>query len=421
MKILFATMQFGHGYRQGTERYLRGLGDELGRRGHEVRYLAGDPEDRHAKLPLGMMTEQDPPVLSYPSAGWLSVRGLSPRHLEVLLGDVRPDLVHLANPAHVGIGLADACQRRGIPFVITTMDFWWVCPKATLTHSSGAICDANVAWADCVRCIAGDHPRAAVRKLAHLPATLLAAALAVKCFGRGMAPADVRRWFGRRTHLAACLEAAAHVIFPSAATEQAIRPLFTHDRFSRIVYGLDERWFSGPPRPAQRHEPPVIGFAGALARHKGPHLLLEALRRLGWRDCRIEVAGSELDVEYGKRLRDLATDLPVTFHGSIAPEEMPDFLRSLDVFVVPSTWPENAPFAVLEAQAVGVPVLATRVSGIADLIPNPQRLFDVNSPESLAAALQTWRAGDTPEAPPPVSTVADMTDRTLAVYETVAR
>jgi glycosyltransferase involved in cell wall biosynthesis len=92
------------------------------------------------------------------------------------------------------------------------------------------------------------------------------------------------------------------------------------------------------------------------------------------------------------------------------------FLRSLDVFVVASRWPENLPFVLLEAQAAGVPVIASDVAGISHRIPDSRMLFRPGSPEDLARALGDFAACPSPLPTPPVSSLEDMTRATEAAY-----
>ena len=58
----------------------------------------------------------------------------------------------------------------------------------------------------------------------------------------------------------------------------------------------------------------------------------------------------------------------VTFHGRLPKDELHDLLRRSAVAVVPSTWYENQPMAVLEALAVGLPVIGSDLGGIPELI-----------------------------------------------------
>ena len=99
----------------------------------------------------------------------MTVQGIGPAPVTKWLAQWRPDLVHLTNPAHVGIGIAAACRRLDIPLIITTHDFWWVCPKATLLRPDGTICPGRRVWSECIRCLAGSDHQRWVRQLARLP------------------------------------------------------------------------------------------------------------------------------------------------------------------------------------------------------------------------------------------------------------
>jgi glycosyltransferase involved in cell wall biosynthesis len=190
----------------------------------------------------------------------------------------------------------------------------------------------------------------------------------------------------------------------------------TRPALHKIPWGLEPRWFAEPPAPRARDGPTTIGFAGALTPHKGAHLLLEALHRLGWREARVRIAGGGDDAGYLARLRELAAGLSVEWVGRVAAGDMPAFMRSLDALVVPSRWTENLPFVVLEAAASGAAVIATDVPGIAEAVPDASRLFAMDCVEGLAACLQHWDASGRQPKSPSVSTAAEMCRRTLEVY-----
>lgn len=423
MKILYATMQFGRGYAQGTERYVAMLTDGMQRRGHDVAVLAGDPERHGACLKLGESVQADPRILYYPTRGWMSVEGLPASDVVPLLEREKPDVLHVANPAHIGVGLLSAARTLHIPVVVTIMDFWWLCPKHTLFHSSGATCDAKVTWRDCLACLGASDARRWVRSVAGAP-LLNSVALPILYYGKAIARGngleEIRRWQDRQSILLDALDAADAVIFPSRGAHQRLGPRLTRSRQCPIPYGLEPRWFdSKRPAPAAAKVSPerlTIGYAGALAPHKGPHLLLQAIKQLGWSKSRLRIAGHEADERYVQRLRDLAGGLNVEFVGRVESDAMPAFLRGLDLFVMPSIWPENLPIVVLETQAVGVPVLASHIDGVTETVP-ASMLFEPNSTEDLARRLQAWIADPVHPAPlQPVSTADEMVDRTLNLY-----
>lgn len=430
MKVLLATMQFGRGYSQGTERYVTMLVDGLRRRGHEAVVLAGDPERRGPRRPLGTPLEADAGVLSYPTLGWTAVRGLPAARLTELLERERPDVVHLVNPGHIGVNLLAAARAAGRPTVVTIVDYWWLCPKHTLWHPQRGICDANVPWQECVRCIGLTDRQPMARVLARLPlasTTILPALCALRAVLRGTSIAELRNWTRRQAILIAALNGAEAVIFLSEGARRRIAARLNHARLHSITVGMEDRWFDAPrkPPPEAAPRPPaelVIGYVGALAEHKGPHLLLEAVAKLGWNSTRLRIVGGGTDSSYRRRLDTLARGLTVEFVGPRPSAEIPALLRSFDLLVVPSTWPENLPQTVLEAQAIGVPVLASNVDGIAEVIADPAMLFDVNSAAALAHCLAAWATAPRATAPAkPVPRVDDMVVQTLAVYGQVAQ
>jgi len=414
-------MQLGGSYRHGTEHYVAALLRSLRANGHEVACLAGDPRGERGRLALGAPIDGGDELLHYPSRGWSAVHGLAPERLEPWLAHFRPDLVHVAAAAHIGVGLPLACRRLGIPWVVTMMDFWWLCPRGTLLRDGREPCDATPAGRACLRCTLAGHPDLSLRGLARHASPVLPLDLGILLAGvvaRGGTPAEAFRWLDRRAELVALLGDAARIVFPSPATRDRVVPHLDHDRWEEIPYGLEAAWFRDPsirPRPADPHAP-TIGFAGSLQRHKGPDLLIAALRRLGWKDARLRIAGTPDDPAYVASLRRDAAGLPVEFPGPLTPDAMRAFLRSLDVFVVASRWPENLPFVLLEAQAAGVPVIASDVAGISHRIPDSRMLFRPGSPEDLARALGDFAACPSPLPPPPVSSLEDMTRATEAAY-----
>jgi glycosyltransferase involved in cell wall biosynthesis len=115
--------------------------------------------------------------------------------------------------------------------------------------------------------------------------------------------------------------------------------------------------------PGPRHQPLRLAVAANLEHWKGVDLLLEA--------CALVAVPVHLDV-YGDgaeadALAASATRLGVdaTFHGRV--DGVRDLLLDADVYVHPSR-ADNLPIAVLEAMAAALPVVATRVGGVPELV-----------------------------------------------------
>ena len=108
MRILFVTTQLGRGYVHGTERYLGSLAEGLRARGHEVVFLAGDPQATDPPPPFGSEVDPAQSIHAYPTLGWTSVQGHSPAAVERWMRALGPDVVHVASLAEIGSATTDA-------------------------------------------------------------------------------------------------------------------------------------------------------------------------------------------------------------------------------------------------------------------------------------------------------------------------
>jgi glycosyltransferase involved in cell wall biosynthesis len=129
---------------------------------------------------------------------------------------------------------------------------------------------------------------------------------------------------------------------------------------------------------------------GSMIKRKGYDVLIAALAQMNHGDrVHIRVAGDGPEL---KVLRDQATHCRVAerieFVGALDPERVPAFLKDSDLFVLPSR-SEGRPNSVVEALASGLPVIASRIPGVEELV-FPERngwLFSVNDSAELARIL----------------------------------
>ncbi|MBO0684838.1 MAG: glycosyltransferase, partial [Candidatus Dormibacteraeota bacterium] len=131
-----------------------------------------------------------------------------------------------------------------------------------------------------------------------------------------------------------------------------------------------------------------------LSAQKGLEVLIEAAALVRDRPAlppvRFLVVGEgELRQELEQRVEELALDRTVLLVGSRPPDEVARLLAAADLFVLPSRY-EGMSIAVMEAMASGLPVIATEVSGTAELIPDADhgRVVPVGDPQRLAAAIE---------------------------------
>ncbi|MFD2080544.1 Glycosyltransferase involved in cell wall bisynthesis [Actinopolymorpha cephalotaxi] len=176
---------------------------------------------------------------------------------------------------------------------------------------------------------------------------------------QGRTRADLRRVVG----------SAAAVSFVSEALRTHAGSLgAVPNRAVVIPNGVDLERFkpevAGEPAPPGGRRPRVVGYLGHLTAIKGADRLVDIMKLLTDADVRLLVGGrGHLD----KSLRQRSSGLPIDFVGPISPGDVPRFMRSLDLLVVPSR-SEGWPTVILEAHACGVPVLGSDAGGTADAI-----------------------------------------------------
>jgi glycosyltransferase involved in cell wall biosynthesis len=192
------------------------------------------------------------------------------------------------------------------------------------------------------------------------------------------------------------LRGARHVFCPSA-----------YLRDVALRWGLDPERVSVLPNPAPdapampsreelRAELGLAGnalvFAGRLGPQKALGILLEGLVDVP--DVALIVAGDGPErARLEARTRELGLDGRVSFLGAVRRDRVLRLFRAADASVLPSAW-ENFPHTVVEALAVGCPVIATAVGGVPEVVRDGENglLVVPGDPAALGAAITRFFA-----------------------------
>ncbi|MDD1782179.1 glycosyltransferase [Enterovibrio sp. ZSDZ35] len=149
-----------------------------------------------------------------------------------------------------------------------------------------------------------------------------------------------------------------------------------------IFNGVDLTKF--PLRPKQlppKNAKIKIGMVGRFHAYKDHPTLIRALRQLPLH-YELHFAGDgDRKKEYQQLVKTLELEDRVVFHG--VQKDIPAFLETLNLYVQSSTV-EGFGLAAVEAMAAGVPVIATRVDGMKEVIGNDAYLFNVGNDTELA-------------------------------------
>jgi glycosyltransferase involved in cell wall biosynthesis len=150
------------------------------------------------------------------------------------------------------------------------------------------------------------------------------------------------------------------------------------------------------PRTLRRNGSVHVLLLSNLFPTKGVHVLIKALARAREQNSELvaTIAGTWPTPEIEAETRRLAEDLNVAdaveFPGTVTGDAKAQLLSNSDIFCLPSFYPlEGTPFVIIEAMAAGLPVVATRWSGIPDMIEHGVSglLVDTADPDLVAEQL----------------------------------
>ncbi|MFO7898066.1 MAG: glycosyltransferase [Planctomycetota bacterium] len=197
--------------------------------------------------------------------------------------------------------------------------------------------------------------------------------------------------------LAQKVGAARRVAVCSRAARDALEeriPAALHGRLQVVRHGLDASRFEfAADRPV--HEPVRVLAAGRFVEKKGFDVLIDAMVELD--DCACELAGSgPLEGSLRRQVDRLGLADRVTFPGWLPPDEVRERMVNSDVLVVPSRVArdgdrDGVPNVLLEAAAVGLPIVACDAGGIDEFVHNAEtgRLVPPTDPELVAGAVRS--------------------------------
>src|SRR5574341_391442 len=345
-------------YRQagGENNVVERLAGMLEARDHTMQVFSADSREVESYSPLQSLRLLPESLYSRRMAARLSR----------VIDHFRPDVVHVHNVFPlISPSAYWVFQQKRVAVVHTVHNFRFLCPNG-LAFTHGQLC---------FRCKSG-NPLSAVRfRCLHgdLKQSLLYA-LVIGVHRR-------LNTFGQRT---------GHLLPVNSLLARLLREAFPAAPITILPNCIESAQYA-----ARTDCGPSFVYLGRLSEEKGVHTLLEALPHT--ERLRLDVVGEGPWLGVLKRRAEEIAGGRVTFHGHVAGEARFELLRKASALVMPSGSHDACPMAVLEAMALGVPVVASRRGGLPDLVRDGETglLFEAGQSRQLAAALQ--RLADAPE------------------------
>jgi glycosyltransferase involved in cell wall biosynthesis len=248
------------------------------------------------------------------------------KYLHILKTE-KPDVVHLHTPVDVSLSVVNAVKKVGLPLVYTLHDYFLLCRKFTLLHSSGKLCSEKNINLLC------KFYRIFTKSIIDNKIDIL------------IAPSqfvlDIHLKYGFFKNLKAVLLPHGIELKDSDYTD-SIDPEKGNKEFINIL------------------------STSALTQQKGVDVLIRAFLKIKNKKLKLIILNSGL---CESQMRNLAkSDERITFYGRLNNQDMEKFYRIADVLVVPSVWYDVRPNVIVEAFKYGIPVVASNIGGIPELV-----------------------------------------------------
>lgn len=283
--------------------------------------------------------------------------------LRQLIRETRPEVAHFHNTfLMISPAAYYACKEAGVPVVQTLHNYRLVCPDALLMRD-GRICEdclgKAVPWPGAIHgCWRGSRAGTAV------VAAMLTVHRWMKTWQEQVDVYVALTGFARRKFIQGGLPAHKMVVKPN---------------------------FVAPDPGEGHHEGGYALFVGRLSPEKGVRTLLRAWKRVKGVPLKV-VGDGPLTEEVRGFVRKEGLE-EVELLGRRPREEVFRLIREARVLVFPSEWYEGFPMTIAEAFACGLPVVASQLGAMAEIVEDGRTglLFRPGDPEDLAAKVEwSW-------------------------------
>ena len=255
-----------------------------------------------------------------------------------LLKVIKPDIVHLNNFAHqISPSIIGEIRKHNIPTVMTMHDYKMVCPAYSLL-SQGQLCE---------KCQHGRYYYCAINRCT-----------------KGSFFKSLVNVVEMYLH---------HRILPLYKIGTYISPsLFLKDKVMEMGLKGDVVYLSNCVdvdgfQPAYEWEENSIVYMGRLSHEKGIETLINAVKDI---DIKLKIIGDGPLKAYLQQKTVSANIRNIVFKGYQTGQQLCDEIRKSMFLVIPSEWYENNPRTVIEAFALGKPVIGASIGGIPELVRN---------------------------------------------------
>ncbi len=261
------------------------------------------------------------------------------------------DIVHFQHLYGLSANWLQIAKDAGLPVFLKIDDMFWYCRQVHLMQGGKNYCSGPDSVQKCIDCMRTDTPDTNIAD-EHLTSYFLLREATLQNAFKQADFVHSPSQFLKTTYLAAGC---------------------TNDEFHVIPTGI--RPFE--PKQRQRPRKPVrVAFVGEIHTRKGIHHFLQAVEltlttlhnKAAADSIRFMVYGNHFNDDLYRSMCNLIDRRGgIEYRGGFSPADRPNVLAEIDVLVMPSLG-ENYPFILREAHYAGVPVIATCIAGVPEIV-----------------------------------------------------
>lgn len=368
-KIIICCNAYPPAFIGGAEFIAHNQAKVLSKQGYDVLVFAGMPDASKKQYSVSKDTYEGIKVVrvclhpkDYSSDFFSFTHKEVDNIFESLLEKFSPDIVHFHNINGLSVGIIEIAAKKKIKTVMTLHDYWGICHKNTLIKKEGVICEKPGVCEECQAFISDNQWQ-------KVPSIL------------------------RRDFITLQLSLVDEFISPSFYLANRYEKELSLGKSIRVIpNGIDISKFKELTKCTSSKV--RFTYIGTLGRHKGIHIIIEALELL--KDINkihfhfVGVGEQKKWLEKTVAERNLSEH--VSIWGKVENANIGKVLEKTDVLVLPSIWPENQPVTITEAMAAQKPVIASNIGGIPELVDHGKTgyLFEPGNPKALVSQMNKF-------------------------------
>lgn len=366
LKFLMVSSHYPPACIGGDAIFVKYLSEELWKRGHDVhifysprvfellRRNLGDlisnrTESKGINSPImhafEPRAERLDPLVSY-IFGWQKP---AVDRIKELVRDIKPDIIHWHNT--IGF-ISNPIAFDNAMTLLTTHDFYLVCPKSSLMRLNGKFCKNPLLCQICL-------------------------------IGSGKPPQLGR--LGKRRIIK--IPSGMKILSPSQYMADRLQS------FGVEVYSILRNFAPDPGEKTARMkcEQKYLLYLGILEPHKGIRTLVESfVKSRNKHDFRLYIVGNgSLKPELKRRILASGLDDRIRILGFMQRNDVDFLIKNASALIIPSEWEENAPLVALEGLSFGTPLIGSNLGGLPEILKtnSASMMFEAGNVDDLASKI----------------------------------